>query len=340
MKLKTLSVLAGLGGTLIVCDPVAGEFLGFEISGVQSQFGINVCTFSAFFDNPDDRLLAVAGTASAPLMVDFISGGTFYQHVFGGDTAPLQALIDLFPSLADDTFVTIGVEVDDGTDATWLTPGWPGFGAMALGGPNQAWFVTPDDAQAAPDPTGRVLLGHFSTADFVAARGRFVILAISDGEPILRYTGDCCFLSEAPCTEGDVDPDNVVGILDFLRLLSDWGPCPPDDDCWADLNGDGEVGIVDFLLLLRLWTAPGPDPLPTVDVDVNGDGVVNNADVERVRTCWGSQQSPFCDPADLDGDGVVGVRDILILLANWGGSPADPAVPDPPADGQTISAKR
>ena len=50
--------------------------------------------------------------------------------------------------------------------------------------------------------------------------------------------------------------------------------------------------------------------------DVNGDGVVDFADLLIVLTGWGP-----CDgecPADLDGDGVVDFDDLLIVLANWG----------------------
>ncbi len=49
---------------------------------------------------------------------------------------------------------------------------------------------------------------------------------------------------------GDLDGDCTVGIIDFLELLSQWGPC---NGCAADLDGDGVVGIIDFLLLLTNW---------------------------------------------------------------------------------------
>ena len=44
----------------------------------------------------------------------------------------------------------------------------------------------------------------------------------------------------------------IVGIVDFLALLADWGPCEPGC-CLADLDIDGNVGINDFLLLLGNW---------------------------------------------------------------------------------------
>ncbi len=51
---------------------------------------------------------------------------------------------------------------------------------------------------------------------------------------------------------GDLDGDGTVGIVDFLALLADWGPCEPGC-CLADLDIDRDVGIIDFLILLGNW---------------------------------------------------------------------------------------
>ncbi len=48
--------------------------------------------------------------------------------------------------------------------------------------------------------------------------------------------------------------------------------------------------------------------------DVNGDGVVNFADLVEILGAWGPCEG--C-PADLDGDGFVTFADVLIVLANW-----------------------
>ncbi|MHC4220397.1 MAG: hypothetical protein ACYSU7_18310, partial [Planctomycetota bacterium] len=54
---------------------------------------------------------------------------------------------------------------------------------------------------------------------------------------------------------GDIDGDGIVGVTDFLMMLSAWGacpaPCPPA--CPGDLDDDCVVGVNDFLLLLSLW---------------------------------------------------------------------------------------
>jgi hypothetical protein len=47
--------------------------------------------------------------------------------------------------------------------------------------------------------------------------------------------------------------------------------------------------------------------------DLNGDGVVNGADLGSLLSQWGQPGT-----GDLNGDGIVGGADIGILLANWG----------------------
>ena len=52
----------------------------------------------------------------------------------------------------------------------------------------------------------------------------------------------------------DIDGDGVVGITDFLIMLSAWGDCPlPPAQCPADLDLDGTVGVTDLLILLANW---------------------------------------------------------------------------------------
>jgi hypothetical protein len=47
--------------------------------------------------------------------------------------------------------------------------------------------------------------------------------------------------------------------------------------------------------------------------DLNGDGIVNGADLGILLAAWGST-----GPADLDQDGSVGGSDLAVLLGNWG----------------------
>ncbi|MBL9141238.1 MAG: hypothetical protein JNK53_05170 [Phycisphaerae bacterium] len=52
-----------------------------------------------------------------------------------------------------------------------------------------------------------------------------------------------------------------------------------------------------------------------VPEDLNGDGVVNGADLGVILAAWGTS---FGSPADLNHDGAVDGADLAILLAAWG----------------------
>jgi hypothetical protein len=52
--------------------------------------------------------------------------------------------------------------------------------------------------------------------------------------------------------------------------------------------------------------------------DLNGDGVVDGADLLILLGAWGDCDDPNDCPEDLDGNGVVDGADLLILLGNWG----------------------
>lgn len=49
------------------------------------------------------------------------------------------------------------------------------------------------------------------------------------------------------------DQIGSVGASDLAILLGNWGPCPDEGDCPADLNGDGEVNAFDLPILLGSW---------------------------------------------------------------------------------------
>jgi outer membrane protein assembly factor BamB len=52
--------------------------------------------------------------------------------------------------------------------------------------------------------------------------------------------------------------------------------------------------------------------------DLNGDGVVNGADLGMLLFAWGACDPKSPCPADLNGDGVVNGVDLAVLLFNWG----------------------
>ena len=48
--------------------------------------------------------------------------------------------------------------------------------------------------------------------------------------------------------------------------------------------------------------------------DINGDDVVNGADLSQLLGSWGGTSGP----ADIDGSGLVDGADLAALLGNWG----------------------
>ena len=66
------------------------------------------------------------------------------------------------------------------------------------------------------------------------------------------------------------------------------------------------LGIAQFSVLIREAAPPTGD--------LNGDGLVNGADLALLLGSWGPCSG--C-AADLDGNGVVDGADIAILLGNW-----------------------
>jgi hypothetical protein len=183
VKVRELSVLAGAGAPLILAGSSSADFYGLEVIWKPNAFTNSTWNIYALFDQPPepgiagDRMQAVAGTPSQPLLFEVwqdwppTNPATFYQHQFGTDTAPSTTLIGVFPSLAFDTFVTIGMKATTPSlpDELVLSPTWPGFGPSSLNLTNDSWAVTPDDPQGDPfnpdyvQGNGKILIGQFST---------------------------------------------------------------------------------------------------------------------------------------------------------------------------------
>ncbi len=189
MKVTTLRMLVGVTTPLILAGSAKAGFTGISAVSKPNEFDLLVVNVYAEFDRPgQDTMRLVAGTARNPLTIEVI-GGTFYQHPSGDDRAPLGVMVDDFPSLAYDTFVTIGVKcVGDPPCQPIDAVNFTGtFGLNTL--QDVAWAISPDDAQGDPfNPLyfagdGRVLIGQYSTLDGVAIQGTMLLQYISNGAP-------------------------------------------------------------------------------------------------------------------------------------------------------------
>ena len=75
----------------------------------------------------------------------------------------------------------------------------------------------------------------------------------------------------------------------------------------------GQIPATQVLLTLLDGEEVWRDPSFTVVADLNGDGVVNGADLAILLTNWG----PTGGAGDLDGDGDTDGADLATLLTNW-----------------------
>ncbi len=193
MKATTLRILVGVTTPLILTGSVQAGFLGIKVVGKPNEFGLLVCNVYAQFDRPgEDLFIAAAGTPNAPMLIQVEGPGnpTFFNHAFGTDRPPLTSLVAVFPSLAFDSFVTIGVKQvganGQPTDNMTITPGFPGISGTQLSTTESGWAITPNEHAADPfNPDffagdGNVLIGQFSTADGTGISGTMLVKYVSD----------------------------------------------------------------------------------------------------------------------------------------------------------------
>jgi hypothetical protein len=224
MKLKTLLVLAGVSSPLIASASADAGFVGLKVvKKIPNPFGILTINVYAEFDNMgNDWLDGMGGTPNYPLTIGVV-GGTFWNHAAGGDTAPPEGLFILYPSLAYDSFYTIGLKaIPMGeSDATTLVNmptlgGYYGPFVTSVSTTNGAMgIVPPTDTQGNPwDPdsgggAGQVLIGQYSTTNGIGFYGSFLIKGTFDGAP-----GDIVAVSFAWPAPG------TLGLLGLAGLMS------------------------------------------------------------------------------------------------------------------------
>jgi hypothetical protein len=141
------------------------------------------------------------------------------------------------------------------------------------------------------------------------AKGPFVVrTAVFDGVTSDRgYDDDGVFLVYAV---GGGKPQTVEMAWSGNSLWR--GVIPAQDACSTveyfvrarDVSGNESTSPIKSFVTAGSCGIPG---------DLNGDGVVNAADLATLLNAWGKD-----GPADLNGDGTVNAQDMAILLNNFG----------------------
>ena len=164
MNKLMFSISAAVVGSLLAAGTATADFqyLSFE---VVDNGGLVAGTTYDLYANVDagGRVDAVYGDGANTLSIG-VDGGNFVQNIYGGNTSIdiNPAFLPLFPSLAYDSFVTIGLTDSGGNALNNIGIDFTGFAAGGtLSTDNGTWFVTPDDAQG-NESGGRVLLGRFT----------------------------------------------------------------------------------------------------------------------------------------------------------------------------------
>ena len=81
------------------------------------------------------------------------------------------------------------------------------------------------------------------------------------------------------------------------------------DDVPGDLNGDGLVNGADLSIVLGLW-GECADACDCI-ADLDKSGFVDGADLAMLLGAWNTAKY------DLDGDGIVTGSDLAVILGNW-----------------------
>ncbi len=144
--------------------------------------------------------------------------------------------------------VLAGVVSFDGGTSSYHNIGDVAPGAIAIAD----WEDGRPFAAEMPGFDGRIIGLNFF-APSIDVRDDFWDTA-SDGALLMANAVNHVMATGVAACLGDLNADGVVGMNDFLDLLSQWGTDPGGP---ADCDGDDIVGINDVLLLLANW---GPCP--------------------------------------------------------------------------------
>ena len=231
--------------------------------------GIDFTLFDVLYvtdvPNSSTPTWAVELIARAPDIETYINGGGFVivgVEAFGGDGITNGDEYDFLPSgLVDGQ--TVGTQVSENdvviTDPTH--PLFDGINSADLSNWNWSYHGSLPLGSLpvlATNVAGQALI----RGGGVGAGGVFVWSLDPDWHHFFFDTQGTLALVEnaiglvqadSPAMPGDLNGDGIVGITDFLSLLSAWGSCSDCGTCPADFDGDCSVGILDMLVLLGNW---------------------------------------------------------------------------------------
>ncbi len=260
-----------------------GQIMGYSAVRVDNSAG--GATLDGYVTN--DIRLDFGGRLSGVELLTELDAGAIYQDPIGGDNAPNEGIISFFPSLAFDTFITLGGPTSATADAA---PGVAGGAVGIPGGSNSATFGD-----------SLIDISYFPP-------GGLVVMDQA-GYLIARIT-----LSED--AQGQITVDASTGSFDDLRqdvfpivngVIAHLDP--------GDFNGNGNVEQGDLDLVLQNWGQDHPSGTPPGWSKFQPhDGRASQNELDAVLQNWGVGAAP-----DFTGTAVpepgVGVAGLIFLAA-------------------------
>ncbi|MCI0676025.1 MAG: dockerin type I domain-containing protein [Phycisphaerales bacterium] len=306
-NVQTLNMLAGDGASEAVGVNSAGRAVGYSLTDSSTTRGamwapgndtailLTSPAGSGGFrlareisEEPDAYIVGRCDMSSTPTTRPIIwkkSGG-------GPDTYGLGQLLDLLSPM--EVHDAVGIS-PDGTQAV-------GLGALGGAATGVGWNTTTNDATS----IGTLCCSQNVVYDInhESVGVGYVGLAFDVFRAVLFWNGQAYDLNERIV--------NVPQIGDSLFLHVATG-----------INSEGQIVGKFGGFASGEPLSPGrifiltPVPEQNVPGDVNGDGVVNIADLLAVISAWG-QCPPAPCPADVNNDGFVNIGDLLFVISSWG----------------------
>jgi len=215
MNIKTLSMTIA-AGSLFATGAMA-DYAGLSQEISYNGNGAWTSRIYVNFTAATDELDAVFGDAENGLLI--MTDSSFYQNPFGGSTSAdiNPALYEPFPSLVNDSWVTIGLEDNVGNNMLTIGMDWNDFEAGGgIWSDNGTWFATPDDPQVLAGADLRVLVGQFTMIDAGAHVYGVLNIQGKEGDFVTFQVRDIAFMFNEPAP-GAIALLGLAGILSHRR---------------------------------------------------------------------------------------------------------------------------
>ena len=271
-----------LCASVLFANSAQAQGYGIRIDRVTSDIGMVVSNFdtldltgystyrlwvtTAF---AEDKVVSITGEGDHP--GDVSTTGDFFQAALGGITPVTisPALVDFAPSIAYDSWLTIGLDGPVNTAAgeqgisflvasgdPWLgdfdaVDGSPGSDIQLGGLFGGGWYVAPEASNTIAGPDREVLIGQFTTNGDLS--GTLLVQVLRQGVPsFIDPTADLrLYLPFA----SNAQEDPVGSGPSFCGEGTAWnanvGQCI--EKCTRDVDGDGIVTVLDILEVLSYF---------------------------------------------------------------------------------------